>query len=151
MLPHHPPPPPTNPSTPPPPTNPTTPRPTPAHHPHHPTPTRTAGAPPRAPPPAAPTPPLQLWCDKHTPACCEELAVQKRKVQEVQDWLQGYLRHRGAAPSRLLLVTGALPPSPAGPPASQAWCRACLHALRWGPVHLPRVGPAKAQDCGLAA
>jgi hypothetical protein len=48
------------------------------------------------------------WVDKHEPASPDELLVHKRKVGEVQAWLQVYLEARkaGYCPTRVLLVTG---------------------------------------------
>jgi hypothetical protein len=48
------------------------------------------------------------WVDKHEPASAEQLLVHKRKVGEVQAWLQVYLEARAAGycPTRVLLVTG---------------------------------------------
>jgi hypothetical protein len=48
------------------------------------------------------------WADKHKPASPDELLVHKRKVGEVQAWLQVYLEagKAGYCPTRVLLVTG---------------------------------------------
>jgi hypothetical protein len=48
------------------------------------------------------------WVDKHEPSAVDELLVHKRKVGEVQAWLQVYLdaRKAGYCPTRVLLVTG---------------------------------------------
>ncbi|WIA32153.1 hypothetical protein OEZ86_003002 [Tetradesmus obliquus] len=48
------------------------------------------------------------WADKHEPSSVEGLLVHKRKVAELQAWLQVYLeaRQAGYCPTRVLLVTG---------------------------------------------
>lgn len=44
----------------------------------------------------APAAPTELWADSHDPKAIDELCVQKKKVQELSDWLQ-----RNAIPSAL--------------------------------------------------
>ena len=46
-----------------------------------------------------------LWAEKHSPTTLTDLAVHKKKISEVQDWLNhAFTRTRGKAP--LLLLTG---------------------------------------------
>ncbi|XP_036360596.1 cell cycle checkpoint protein RAD17-like isoform X1 [Octopus sinensis] len=46
----------------------------------------------------------ELWVDKHFPSSMEELAVHKRKVQELETWMKNTLNSKKPAP--VLLLTG---------------------------------------------
>lgn len=48
------------------------------------------------------------WIDRYEPQTPDDLIVHKRKVSEVQGWLQSYLENKAARPSKALLITGKL-------------------------------------------
>lgn len=51
----------------------------------------------------------QMWVEKYTPTCEEELAVAKKKVQEIKGWMQYQLpgSRRGGV-GRMLLLSGEI-------------------------------------------
>ncbi|XWS33885.1 hypothetical protein CRYUN_Cryun22dG0121300 [Craigia yunnanensis] len=51
--------------------------------------------------------PKEMWVDKHKPSSMEELAVQKKKVEEVKSWFEERLRTpKGEIGSSVLIITG---------------------------------------------
>ncbi|XP_048761307.2 cell cycle checkpoint protein RAD17-like [Ostrea edulis] len=46
----------------------------------------------------------ELWSDKHSPKCLSDLAVHKKKTEELQTWLKRYLESHSTRPPVVLLT-----------------------------------------------